>query len=95
MKIEKSHNRIIFEFKKGIIIELWECLSEIIFWKHYNWNVWQFINIEFENDIWLGGYEFSFVLLCCGIRIRIPHETKKSKMNWKKIDKGIKEHKNG
>ena len=91
MKIEKSFEHIIIEFNKGFMIELWQCLSEILLWKRYNWNTWQFINIEFENDIMCGAYEFTFVLFCCGVRIRIPHETPKSKKFWKKTKKQIKE----
>ncbi len=90
MKIEKSRSSILFEWKNGFMIDLWENLSEIIFWKRFNWNTWQFINIEFENDIIMGGYEFRFVFLCCGIRIRIPHETKKSKKQWDKINRSMK-----
>jgi len=90
MKIEKTKNSIFFEWKNGFIIDIWENLSEIIFWKRFNWNTWQFINIEFENDIRMGGYEFTFVFLCCGIRIRIPHETKKSKKQWNRINKSMK-----
>jgi hypothetical protein len=73
------------EFKNGFLINIWETLSEIFLWKKFNWNTWQFINIEFENDIMTGAYEIMFVLLCCGIRIRIPHETNKSKKFWKDI----------
>lgn len=90
MKTEKTYHSVDIEFKNGIIIGLWECLSEVIHWRKFNWNTYQFINIEFENDIMLGAYEFTFGLLCCGIRIRIPHETKKSKKEWEKIDLQMK-----
>jgi len=70
MKIEKSKNRIFIEFKNGFIIDIWENLSEIIFFRRFNWNVWQFINLEFENDRAMHGQEITFVFLCCGIRIR-------------------------
>ena len=90
MKIERHGIGIIdFELKNGGIISLYQCLTEILTWKEFNWNTWQFINIEFENDIMCGAYEFTFVLMCCGIRIRIPHETEKSKTNWEKWDKEI------
>jgi len=92
MKIERRFiDSIDFEFANGIMIGIWQCLSEILLYKRYNWNTWQFINIEFENDIVLGAYEFTFVLLCCGIRIRIPHQTKKSKKEWKKLNKSMKD----
>lgn len=91
MKINKSKNSIFIEFNNGLIIDIWECLSEIIFFNQYNWNTWQFINIEFENDRMLGAYEFTFVFLCCGIRIRIPNETSKSKKEWQLIKSRIKE----
>jgi hypothetical protein len=76
MKVEKSRSRILFEFKNGIIIDIWENLSEIIFNRRFNLNSWQFINIEFENDRAMQGLEFIFVLLCCGIRVRIPTHPK-------------------
>jgi hypothetical protein len=92
MKIEhRFPDSIDFEFDNNAIISLWQCLTEVIKWKDYNWNTWQFINIEFENDIMCGAYEFTFVLLCCGIRIRIPHETDKSKKTWKEINQSMKE----
>jgi len=90
MKIEKSKNQIIIEFKNGLMIDLWQCITEIFTWRKYNWNTWQLINIEIENDTWLGGLEFTFVLLCCGIRIRIPIENPKSKKNWNEINKSMK-----
>ena len=76
MKIDKSRSRIFIEFKNGFIIDIWECLSEIIFNRQFNWNTWQFILIEFENDRAMQGLEFTFVLLCCGIRVRIPTSPK-------------------
>jgi hypothetical protein len=95
MKIERRFpDSIDFEFNNGLFIAFWQCLTEILFQKRYNWNTWQFINIEFENDIMCGAYEFTLVLFCCGLRIRIPHETKKSKKNWKQWNKEIKEIKN-
>ena len=36
----------------------------------WNWYTFTFINIEFENDIMSHGYEFYFVVLGLGIRIR-------------------------
>jgi len=85
MKIERRFiDSIDFEFNNGLIISLWQCLTEILLWKKYNWNTWQFINIEFENDTYTGAYEFMIILFCCGIRIRIPHETAKSKEFWQK-----------
>lgn len=94
MKIERRFiDSIDIEFNNGLIISFWQCLTEILLWKRYNWNTWQFINIEFENDIMCGGYEFSFILFCCGLRIRIPHETEKSKVIWKKWNKEITEFK--
>ena len=92
MKIERRFiDCINFEFNNGLMISFWQCLTEIFLWKTYNWNTWQFINIEFENDIMCGAYEFTFVLMRCGFRIRIPHETEKSKENWKKWEKEIDE----
>jgi len=77
------------EFKSGIIISIWECLSEIFKFRKFNWNTWTLIQIEFENDMWTGGYEFKFVLMCCGIRVRLPHETDKSKKFWEETEKQI------
>lgn len=85
MKIENSKGNILLEFKNGIVIDLWQCITEIFIWKKYNWNVWQFINVEFEKDTYLGSYDFTFVLLCCGIRISIPVPNKKSEEEWKKL----------
>jgi hypothetical protein len=90
MKIERRFiDSIDFEFNNGLMISFWQCLTEILLCNRYNWNTWQFINIEFENDIMCGAYEFTFVFLCCGLRIRIPHETEKSIFNWKKWNKEI------
>jgi len=85
MKIEKSKSQILFEFKNGIMINIWQNITEIFTWKNYNWNTYQFINIEFEKDTYLGAYEFIFVFMCCGIRIRIPVPNEKSKKEWKKM----------
>jgi len=85
MKIDKSRSRIFVEFKNGVIIEIWETLSEIIFNRRFNWNTWQFINIEFENDRAMQGLEFIFVLLCCGIRVRIPTHPKEEHKIYKEV----------
>jgi len=85
MKIDKSRSRLFIEFKNGFIIDIWECLSEIIFNRSFNWNTWQFINIEFENDRAMQGLEFTFVLLCCGIRIRIPTHPKEEHKIHKEV----------
>jgi hypothetical protein len=92
MKITRRFiDSIDFEFNNGLMISFWQCLTEILLWKTYNWNTWQFINIEFENDIMCGAYEFTFVLLCCGFRISIPHQTELSKKNWEKWNREIKD----
>ena len=36
----------------------------------HNWYSMTLIQCEFENDSWTGGYEFVFILLGLGIRIR-------------------------
>jgi hypothetical protein len=41
----------------------------------YNWYTVTFIQIEFENDLFTGGYEFVFILLGLGFRLR--YNTKK------------------
>ncbi len=64
------------EFNNGIIISFWQTITEIFSWRKFNWNTFQFILVEFENDIGMHAYEFTFVLLCCGIRIRIPTHPK-------------------
>jgi hypothetical protein len=61
-----------FEFKNGIFISVWQNLTEIFKMKQFNWNTFQFILVEFENDRAMHDYEFTLVLLCCGIRIRVP-----------------------
>ena len=88
MKINWKERTI--EGKNGFIIGWWQTITEIFTWKKFNWNIYQFILIEFENDIMTGAYEFTFVLLCCGIRIRIPHRTKKGDKFWKTTDSMMK-----
>jgi len=90
MKIEKSKGNILFEFKNGVMINLWQTITEIFTWKKYNWNIWQFINIEFEKDTMLGAYEFTFVFMLCGIRIRIQVPNEKSKKEWSKLNNAMK-----
>jgi tyrosine-protein phosphatase YwqE len=89
MKIERTNHSIDIEFKNGNIFEIFESLTEIIFNKQYNWNTWQFINIEFENDRAMQAYEFTFVLLCCGIRIRISTHPKEEHKIHKEIMKSM------
>jgi hypothetical protein len=52
-------------------------------WKQFhgswNWYTFTLINIEFENDAMTHGYEFYFVILGLGIRIRY---NKKSYEQW-------------
>lgn len=95
MKIEKSENSIWIEFSNGFCFEVWECLREIIFFRRYNWNTWQFIKIEFENDRQCGHYEFNFVFMCCGIRIMIPNPTPKSKEFLNILNKQVEDIKSG
>ena len=85
MKIGKGF----IEFNNGLMITYWQTITEIFKWRNYNWNTWQFLNIEFENDIMCGAYEFTFVFLCCAIRIRIPHQTEKSKKFLKREKKNV------
>jgi hypothetical protein len=92
MKIEhRFPDSIDFEFNNGCVISFWQCLTEIFIWRRYNWNTWQFINIEFENDMCTGTYELTFVVMCCGVRIRIPNETEKSESTWSNINEEIKD----
>jgi len=84
MKINFKEQNI--EFNNGIIISFWQTLIEIFKHRQFNWNIFQFFLIEFENDTMCGAYEFTFVFFCCGIKIRIPHKTEKSKKFWKEID---------
>ncbi len=85
MKITKSRSSLHIEFNNGIIIGMWECLSEIFFGKQFNWNIFQLINIEVENDRGMHANEFTFVLLCCGIRIRIPTHPKEEHEMYKSV----------
>lgn len=41
------------------------------FWGKYNWYDFTLIMIRFEKDLMLTGYEFEFVILGLGFRIRI------------------------
>lgn len=36
----------------------------------FNWYTFTLINIEYEDDVFTGGYEFTFILLGLGLRIR-------------------------
>lgn len=40
-----------------------------------NWYDFTFINIEFENDKSMGGYEFEIIILGFGVRWRYNHTT--------------------
>jgi hypothetical protein len=86
MKIEKG----LIEFKNGLIISYWQQWYELFHWKKFNWNNFDILHIQFENDTWTGAYEFTLVLFLLGLTIRIPHETEKSKKLWKKISNATK-----
>lgn len=70
MKINRKDCTI--EFKNGIFISYWQCLTEIFKMRKFNWSTFQFLNVEFENDRACQHYSLSLVILCCGIRINIP-----------------------
>jgi len=42
-------------------------------WGSWNWITITIINVSFEDDISLGGYEFTFILLGLGFYVRIYH----------------------
>jgi hypothetical protein len=86
MKIEKG----LIEFKNGLIISYWQQWYELFHWRKFNWNTFDFLHIQFENDTWTGAYEFTLVIFLLGLRIRIPHETEKGKKFWKKTHNTLK-----
>jgi hypothetical protein len=40
----------------------------------FNWYTFTFILVEFENEVMTGGYEFAFIFLGLGFRIRYNRE---------------------
>lgn len=79
-----------FEFKNGIIIDIWEQFSQFIKLRSYNWSTLQFINFEIEYDRMMGGIEIYFVLFGVALRMRFPIKTDKSEKEWTKINKSMK-----
>jgi hypothetical protein len=65
-----------FEFKNGIFISVWQCLTEIFKMKKFNWSTFQFLLVEFENDRAMHNLSLTLGLLCCGIRIVFPTHPK-------------------
>jgi hypothetical protein len=55
----------------------------------FNWYTFTFINIEFENEVMTGGYEFLVIILGLGFRIR--YNRKCSDEIFAKWDKEVKE----
>jgi len=86
MKIEKG----LIEFNNGFIISYWQQWYELFRWKKYNWNDFDLLHVQFENDIMTGAYEFTLVLFLLGITIRVPHETEKGKKFWKRTSASLK-----
>lgn len=80
----------IFEFKNGIIIDVWEQFSQFIKLRSYNWSTLHFINFEIEYDRMLGGIEIKMILFGLGLRMRFPVKTDKSVKEWAKINKSMK-----
>ena len=55
----------------------------------YNWYTWTFFQLEVEKENMAWGYEFIFILMGLGFRIR--YNTDKSNEQFEKWDKEVKE----
>ena len=64
-----------FEFKSGLMINIWEELSQFFHLRKYNWCTLHFLNFSFEYDRHLGGLELMLIVLGLGIRISYPIQT--------------------
>jgi hypothetical protein len=90
MKISREMlNSIDFEFKNGIMLDFWQEWYQFFDVKSFNWCDITFIKAQFETDRQCGDYEFTFVCLGLGVRLRIPHETEKSKAFYKEMSRSI------
>lgn len=59
-------------FERGNwLVDLTEDYSQLF--SECNWYTYRFINVEFENEAMLGGYELSIALLGFGLRVRWNH----------------------
>lgn len=72
-------------FKKEILFNFINEWGQLI--GKYNWITFTLINIEFENDIHLGGFEIMVIIFGLGFRVRINYkETEMLKELNKRID---------
>ncbi len=91
MKITKEYNSIFINFTKDFFIELKQEWSQL--WGKYNWISMNFLHLYFENDKMTGGYEFEFMVLGVGLRVRYNYNDTLDKMS-EQADKEIKEYLN-
>jgi hypothetical protein len=59
---------MVLNLTKNSFIEGYQEWSQIL--KKFNWYSFTLIDICFENETWLGGIEFTFIILGVGIRFR-------------------------
>ena len=79
MKITKDNNYILWLDKNGeYFIEFYNEWSQIF--GKWNWVDATIIEISFENDYMAPGYEFVFIILGFGIRIRLNRSWKNTKL---------------
>lgn len=57
-------------------------LDQLVNFFKYNWTTWNWclVKLEYENDIILGGYEFTVILLGLGFRVRYNKPIKTQEM---------------
>jgi len=59
----------------------------------WNWFSFTLIQIYFENEVMTGGYEFMFIILGLGFRIRYNYSNEWHKKYDKEIEEALKENK--
>lgn len=79
----------VFEFKNGVLISVWQNLTEIFQMRKFNWSTFQLILVEFENDRAMQGLEVTLVFLCCGFRLRIPTSPTEEHKVHKEVSKNF------
>ena len=73
LKFDKESKSVGIEFGeyRGIWVNLMNEWPQL--WQKCNWKTFNVINIYFEDDIMMGGFEFEFWLLGFGIRLRVNY----------------------
>lgn len=85
MKIINDNGYKYLELSKNAFVSFVNEWSQLF--GKFNWINWTFINIAFEDDVMLGGFEFDFVILGLGFHFRWNHtETETMKEMKKQAD---------